>query len=215
MTDFRAELQALIDAADSHVSPYRSHEDAWDAALDRARTLLSQPEPEGPTDEEWDALVERAWDKYQTVGYQGERFIYDHDFNNALDYVRKELARFSRPTPQPTNKKSLTVQPADGEVAELVADMREQANHGYSEFIGGDDLRRAADLLEQLSPLQPIPVSERLPGPGDCDADGRVWWLGVETWMLRTYAVVAGAAIPLGTHWLPAHALPLPSGEVE
>jgi hypothetical protein len=37
-----------------------------------------------------------------------------------------------------------------GFYAELVEDLREQANHGYCEFISGDDLRRAADLLECL-----------------------------------------------------------------
>lgn len=66
-----------------------------------------------PSDEEWDALVERAWDKYQTVGYQGERFMYDGDFGSALDLVRKELARWGN------LKVSLTSSPpADGEVVE-------------------------------------------------------------------------------------------------
>jgi hypothetical protein len=74
--------------------------DAYQAAA-RARALLAQPEPEGVSADEWDALVERAWDKYKTVGYQGELFMYDSDFGNALDFVRKELAPWGRPTPQP------------------------------------------------------------------------------------------------------------------
>ena len=78
------------------------------AVVARARALLAQPEPEGVSADEWDALVERAWDKYKTVGYQGELFMYDSDFGNALDFVRKELAPWDHPTPQP---------PADGEVA--------------------------------------------------------------------------------------------------
>jgi hypothetical protein len=69
--------------------------------FDRARALLAQPEPEGVSADEWDALVERAWDKYKTVGYQGELFMYDSDFGNALDFVRKELAPWGHPTPQP------------------------------------------------------------------------------------------------------------------
>lgn len=52
MTDWRAELQALIDAAENHVSPYPSHENAWDAALDRARDALAESESDGPTDDE-------------------------------------------------------------------------------------------------------------------------------------------------------------------
>ena len=44
---------------------------------------------------------------------------------------------------------------------------------------------------------QPVPVAERLPGPEDCDAEGRCWWFHDED----------GA---LCSHWLPAHALPVP-----
>jgi hypothetical protein len=75
--------------------------------FDRARALLAQPEPEGVSADEWDALVGRAWDKYRTVGHQGELFMDDSDFCNALDFVRSELAPWGRPTPQP---------PADGEL---------------------------------------------------------------------------------------------------
>jgi hypothetical protein len=62
-----------------------------------ARAALAQPEPEGPTDEEWEALKERLFDHYRTVGYQGELFIYDRDFDLALDDARQELARWGRP----------------------------------------------------------------------------------------------------------------------
>ena len=58
---------------------------------------------------------------------------------------------------------------------------------------------------------QPVAVSERLPGPEDCTAQGWCWvfYQGFATWALEP---------PLGqdgkhtgyTHWLPAHALPTP-----
>ena len=58
---------------------------------------------------------------------------------------------------------------------------------------------------------QPVPVSERLPGPGDCTAQGWCWvfYRGFATWTLEP---------PLGqdgkhtgyTYWLPANALPTP-----
>ena len=67
----------------------------------RNRHPTPQPEAEGVSADEWDALVERAWDKCKTVGYQGELFIYESDFCFALDFVRKELARWGRSTPQP------------------------------------------------------------------------------------------------------------------
>ena len=60
-----------------------------------------QPEPEGPTDEEWKALKDRLLDRHKTVGYQGEVFIYDRDFDVALDDVRQELARWGRPAIKP------------------------------------------------------------------------------------------------------------------
>jgi hypothetical protein len=62
---------------------------------------LAQPEPQGPSDEVWDALKERLWYQYETCGYQGERFIYDSDFYTALDVVRQELARWGRPAIEP------------------------------------------------------------------------------------------------------------------
>jgi hypothetical protein len=67
----------------------------------RARTALAQPEPEGVTDEEWCVLKMRLWEQYETVGYQGERFMYDADFYTALDVARQEITRHARPTIEP------------------------------------------------------------------------------------------------------------------
>jgi hypothetical protein len=64
--------------------------------------------------------------------------------------------------------------------------------------------------------ITPIPVSERLPGPGDCDAHGWCWVLyeGYQTWTLEPPLDGSGPrgwSRPCGwTHWLPFHALPLP-----
>jgi hypothetical protein len=65
------------------------------------RTALAQPEPQGVTDEDWEAIKDRLWRHYETTGYQGERFIYQGDFDTALDVARQELARFARATIQP------------------------------------------------------------------------------------------------------------------
>ena len=102
--------------------------------------------------------------------------------------------------------------PADGEVAELVADLRQQANHGYCEFISRDDLLRAADLLQRLS--QPVPVPVRIadgvywrwPEFSDCDDTDRVWcW----NWAIGTWRINR-INRSIHSHWLPAHALPIP-----
>jgi hypothetical protein len=83
------------------------------------------------------------------------------------------------------------------------------------------------------SSTQPIPLSERLPGPEDCDEQGRCWLLTVEDeypqWRLHAIegAQPGGAMIwvPVDSspgvmvdcfytsHWLPANALPTPELE--
>ena len=76
---------------------------------------------------------------------------------------------------------------------------------------------RAAELLSQRHPT-PVPVSERLPGPDDCDAEGRCWWGEPQiedshdaTWNLCTQDD-AKEFCTWGTKcgWLPANALPTP-----
>ena len=61
--------------------------------------------------------------------------------------------------------------------------------------------------------VEPVPVNERLPGPEDCDAEGRCWWLdrplknGPAAWMLRRPD--DGMLLPF-IAWLPHWALPVP-----
>jgi hypothetical protein len=60
--------------------------------------------------------------------------------------------------------------------------------------------------------IPPIPVSERLPGAEDCDAEGRCWWhaphrVSAAHWIYRRKGRWPEQQY---THWLPVHALPLP-----
>jgi hypothetical protein len=82
--------------------------------------------------------------------------------------------------------------------------------------------RAAADAIARYArhTLQPVPVAERMPGPEDCDKQGRCWWYlqrnvvddpGLPNWTLDTYR--ANPRHWLQTHWLPAHALPVPQRE--
>ena len=62
----------------------------------------------------------------------------------------------------------------------------------------------------------PVPVSEPGPGPEDCDAEGQCWWFNpgqpamsnphIATSSWRLCRMINGK--PMGTHFLPAHALP-------
>lgn len=62
---------------------------------------------------------------------------------------------------------------------------------------------------------QPVPVSERLPGAEDCDAEGRCWIHMPDTGTAPSWRLVDPREIgPYHTHWLPANALPIPSESV-
>lgn len=53
---------------------------------------------------------------------------------------------------------------------------------------------------------QPVPVSERLPGPEDCLDEGWAWFFNPRTGWRQASQPVHSTY----THWLPAHALPTP-----
>ena len=57
---------------------------------------------------------------------------------------------------------------------------------------------------------QPVPVSERLPGPEDCDSEGMCWWWDEDDdmWRLRSEH---RHWLLCWTHWLPHWALPVPT----
>jgi hypothetical protein len=57
--------------------------------------------------------------------------------------------------------------------------------------------------------IEPVPVSERLPGAEDCDELGQCWWWrdGEVAWF---FCDANHLNFPLWTHWLPHYALPVP-----
>jgi len=57
--------------------------------------------------------------------------------------------------------------------------------------------------------IKPVPVSERLPGPEDCDAEGRCWWWDDDDdkWCLHEHS----PRLLCWTHWRPHYALPVPT----
>jgi hypothetical protein len=67
-------------------------------------------------------------------------------------------------------------------------------------------------------PLAPIPVSERLPGPEDCDDEGRCWQYAVGEddvgdWLTQQPRSLDNCEFFRITHWLPHWAIPLPEVE--
>lgn len=71
------------------------------------------------------------------------------------------------------------------------------------------------------SAITPIPVSERLPGAEDCDAEGFCWWFSAADPTVGTFGIAACWVLrkhepdddDWRTHWLPHWALPLPPSD--
>ena len=133
MTDFRALCAELVQAIESQSKAGFINHDLMSAYI-KATHALTQPEPMGPTDEDFYELAE----------------VFNGD---PLPAMRRALELWAHPA------------------------------------------------------ITPIPVSERLPGPGDRDAEGRCWWWCTDGptpgWILCTEAEG-------WTRWLPYYALPLP-----
>lgn len=74
-----------------------------------------------------------------------------------------------------------------------------------------DAVAIACAALHDLGYRHPTPISltDRLPGPEDCDEEGRCWFngLGVRGWVLQK---AVKDSVCYRTVWLPHHALPLP-----
>jgi hypothetical protein len=98
------------------------------------------------------------------------------------------------------------------ECFELYSDMTANMdfNDGYMERM--DDLRDRVRAAIGTPPLAPVPMSERMPGPEDCDNQGKCWFFFLlsddPTWTLEHYtsALCSGRFYRL-PHW----AIPLPN----
>jgi hypothetical protein len=204
-TDFRALCTRMADELDDFNHPF-PHPLAAEA-----RAAMAQSEPEGPTNEELKQWYSDCADE-TIIGIAEHHWAFEVPLDYAIDLSRAVLARWGRPTPQS----------ADGEVAELVDWLR----GGMDSALKCADARsvtnicKAINLLSRLSPPQPIPVRERLPGPGDCIPNPRngqgQWCWG---WCLEDAAVPFSGKWRMmrlpwladdATHWLPAHVLPSP-----
>ena len=75
--------------------------------------------------------------------------------------------------------------------------------HGLRAVIAADRARWGRPAIG------PVPVSERLPGEEDCDPSFQCWWFtpSEEKWILWPIKWAG----PECSHWLPHHALPVPT----
>jgi len=220
----RAALERLVNAVD----PEDIDEPATgplSTAYRAARAALAEPVGEGPPAVTTNALLHPAYEPGDGSA-DGAQLVDGEWWHPAMgcdslqivvDNARNILTRWGHPTTPPA--------PEPGEVGELVKWLRSRAGiPGSPDFpaVAAYLTRAAALLQQQAAPapaVVPVAVSERLPGEGDRDAEGRCWLLSkVEIeWRLLN---VANSGVPhlkyCFSHWLPAHAIPLPqAGEGE
>jgi hypothetical protein len=131
-------------------------------------------------------------------------------------------AALAQPEPQgPTDE-----EPTDQEIeewadaaAEVPLEEMDPEVHGWRRCFKSDEFSetiRAALRRWGRPAIEPVPVSERLPGPEDCDAEGRCWWFsppacGPNT--IRPCWTFDSETLEGDTHWLPHWALPVPGVE--
>jgi hypothetical protein len=214
--DFRTLCAELLQPLAEYdgANPYHEHR----ALITRARAALAEPVGEGPSESNVAELFYRHMGEGSEVG-----------FENA---IAEALARWGHPTPpapEPGEVPAAWLYKGDPDFDGTTwrENWRVTTDEQLARFKAGPGcpvplFRRAATLLQQLSAsapvVVPVPVSERLPVEGDCDAEGRCWLFSkVESeWRLLN---VANPGVPhlkyCFSHWLPAHAIPLPkAGEV-
>jgi hypothetical protein len=232
MTDFRALCAELVAWADKASAHYYQSPDV----LTRARAALAEPQPaadgevaatgkpdlqDGPAvqSREPASVVEQPTDEELALIYhnncRGCEFMDQVGFEDA---ARAVLARWG--TPNLAETRSLLEPIPVSERLPEVGDCASWPDQPDADAWCWSGWNRTKSLLE------PIPLSERLPEAGDCapwcdceDADPWCWcgkladggweWFQFSASVLSSHFVFRGF-----THWLPAHALPLPK-EVE
>jgi len=188
MTDFRALCARMADELDHYRQLLMDDRRETHALAAEARAALeAQPEPQDvdswPMPGDAEGLAEVFW------------------------------GRYDQPEPQgPTDEE---IDDWHGRCADLTR--VGEADHYWAFDLRHDEVAevvRAALARWGRPAIEPVPVSERLPGPEDCDGDGRCWWFsppacGPHT--IRPCWTFDSETLEGDTHWLPWHALPVPS----
>jgi hypothetical protein len=192
MSDWRGQCAELVAAWDSSAAE----------AANEARAELGLPEPKGPTDEELKTLAWKIYREAQEKDLRGDI---------AVRVCRAVLARWGNPRPAPK-------EPTDEEITDLLSWSTRQ-NQGPWPTQAHCVVRVALQLWGS-PPIEPVAVSERLPGEEDCITNPRTgqgqWCWG---WVQHDEPPYSGRWRMMrrewlrdeAAAWLPHHALPVPS----
>jgi len=223
-TDFRALCSELADAylrLLEHInnSTWLGYEPSDDPLLVRARVAQAAPE-QWPTDEELDKVLFQAVNKY---------IEQESPFGGPTDQRKLErakahavLAHWGRPAVETDQW------PSEAELKTFACQwwhsfgfVKDKATYDW--VIDNVALEHFADFsLDVLArwgrpTVEPVPVSERLPGPQDCDDQGRCWFGTPGSHVMDAYWVYRKAEHRQSwdTYWTPHWALPVPQEEAD
>ncbi len=211
-TDYRAELQrpdCFDFAMDFLGEPEATELLQYIEALE-ARTALAQPEPE----------IEPAAYLHRQGNYTEASEMSLSEDEKARGWTEEPLFRHTLAQSEPEGV-------GDEELLRTYG--KAKRDHCYEGPM--DDWPKRAEraatvhglravLTRYAHPtIEPVPVSERLPGPEDCDAEGRCWigmWNEIDgeqipDWELSTPAHYTWKGITAISCWLPCRALPIPT----
>jgi hypothetical protein len=138
------------------------------------------------------------------------------------DVIARARAALSAPEQGPTDEEIMELMPE--QLWKDLATVSQLAAHGAGPDVGPGLFRvtlntgivehcRAVLTRWGRPAVEPVPVSERLPGPEDCDDQGRCWWWIVDQpgelphWIYCQLEVLSWTNF---TAWAPHWALPVP-----
>jgi hypothetical protein len=199
----------------------------YDLAKQPVSTPYKLPEPMAPTDEE---LLEAASNALGYVHVRVDSKELEANGEELIAYARAVLAGWGRPVTPPapeTLAGALAARPLLEKVARM-ADCIDQRTVAEIMAISsqaaawleanppgqpvaiephGCPTPGACSCVEPTTPApQPVPVSERLPGPDDLDDQGTCWMFHP----INLHYCLCRPDPSVHTHWLPHHSLPTP-----
>jgi len=136
----------------------------------------------------------------------------DTDLAQARRLVQRAYALLAQPEPQgPTDEE---INDWHGRCADL--SRLGEADHYWAFDLRHDEVAgvvRAVLARWGRPAIEPVPVAERLPGPEDCDAEGRCWFYTPSSHVMNANWVYRKAEHRRSwdTHWAPHWALPVPA----
>jgi hypothetical protein len=159
------------------------------------------------------ALAEKAVDEAMQFEYGDpeDRYIY-RELQELRQLVQNQPNDLSHLSEQEFNALAPQGYHATGPADSELEWPTDEDLYDLAEVFNGDPvpaMRRALKLWGRPA-IEPVPVSERLPGAEDCDSEGRCWWFSPSLQECWWYQEPYNRA-PNETHWLPYHALPLPT----